>query len=64
MTLCRFIKYQAKDQALGDAIRYLKENDNLDVDEGLKLVRELSKKQYSAMVKWHKMMRFAQQNGY
>ena len=60
----RFIKYQAKDQALGDAIRYLKENDNLDVDEGLKLVRDLSKKQYGAMVKWHKMMRFAQQKGY
>ena len=53
------MKYVAKDQALGDCIRYLKENDNLDVDEGIKLVRDLSKKQFSCMVKCRKMQMYA-----
>ena len=59
-----FIKYDVKEKALGDAIRYLYENDNLDIDDGLKIVRDLAKKQYSALNKKRKLVAFANSKGF
>ena len=57
----RIIHYKSKDEAIGDAIRYLREADSLSVEDGLKIVRQLASKQFSAMIKSRKLMTAARQ---
>ena len=49
------IQYQAKDAAIADAIRYLRESDQLSLKDGMKEVRAQAKRQFSSMIKFKRL---------
>ena len=56
----KIIKYQAKEKAIQDAILALRDNQQLTVDDTMKLIRQLSKTQYRNNWKANRLLRYCQ----
>ena len=48
--------YDAKIKAIDDCLAVLKTNDDISIQESLKLIRKLSKKQFNAIIKRGKLI--------
>lgn len=56
------LEYETKVHSIEDCMIAIKNNENISVGDGLKIVRKLANKQFKSMVKKEKLVRFAQMN--
>jgi len=56
----KILYYQAKDQAIQDCLFSLRDQENTDLQQSLKLVRRLGKKQFNAFSKKQRLIKAVQ----
>ena len=56
----KIIQYQSKEKAIQDCIMALRDNEKLNVDDTMKMIRRLSAKQFKNMVKARRLINFCQ----